>query len=189
MKTIGENVQEAIDFMESGLYENAFRVACFALEATLKKELDKEELALLDYKDFVNDHWKLISFMCLPGVNSHYLETQFVIREISLNPHRDYTVKEIVIFFITYVLKNGKLPPDITFASGNNFDKKDGKLLVPSTLVSGLLGLIVLHPVNKNETIPDKYWINISDFKMFISELWGRIDLAERVRKFYRERD
>ena len=188
MKTIGEKVQEAIDFMESGLYENAFRVACFALEATMQKSLEKDELSLPDYKNFVNKHWDLISFMCLPGVNSHYLETNFTIREISLNPHRDYTVKEIVSFFITYMLKNGKLPANIAFSSKTNFEKTDGKLLVPHTLVSGLVGLVVVHPVNKNECVPDKYWINISDFKMFASELWGRIDLAERVRKFYRER-
>jgi hypothetical protein len=31
------------------------------------------------------------------------------------------------------------------------------------------------------------YWISISDFKMFISELFGRQDLAERIMKFYLE--
>ena len=158
------------------------------MEATLKKSLNKETPTLADYKEFVDEHWKLISFMCLPRVNSHYLETQFVIKEISLNPHRDYTVKEIVVFFITYALKHEKLPTNIAFAGRHDFAKKGEKLLVPASLVSGLLGLVVVHPVNKDEVISNHYWINISDFKMFISELWGRIDLAERVRKFYRER-
>lgn len=188
MKTIGEKVQHAIDLMEGGLYQKSFALTCVALEETVKTILGKEELELIDYKNFVNEHWNLISFMCLPGVNSHYLETRFTIKEISLNPHRDYTTKEVVVFFITYALKNGRLPAGIVFAKGNRFDKKDEKLLVPSTLVSGLLGLIVVHPANKNETMDDRYWINISDFKMFVSELWGRIDLAERVRRFYRER-
>lgn len=188
MTTIGDSVREAIDLMENGLFQKAFARSCQALEATLKKTLEKDHLELADYKEFVNKHWKLISFMCLPGVNSHYLETRFTIKEISLNPHRDYTIKEVVVFFITYVLKHGTLPPDINFSGSSNFESKNGKLLVPHTLVGGLLGLIVIHPVNKNETVPDKYWINISDFKMFVSELWGRIDLAERIRKFYRER-
>lgn len=81
------------------------------------------------------------------------------------------------------------MPSDIKFFTANYFEVNDHRLFVPSTLLSSFLALVVVHPVNKNEEIGDKYWVSIADFKMFISELWGRIDLAERVRKFYLTRD
>lgn len=185
---IGEMIQESIDLMERGLYEKAFARVAFVCQETIKKDLEKDELILSDYKNFIDEHWHLISFMCFPRSKSPYLDLQFVIKEISLNPRRNYTVKEIAVYLLTYTLKHKKNPSDISFFSGSNFEVNNNRLFIPGTYVSGLLGLMVVHPVNKDESIPDKYWINISDFKMFVSELWGRIDIAERVRKFYLSR-
>lgn len=189
METVGESVREAIDLMENGRYQKAFGHTCRAVASTVQKQLDLHDApSLVDYKQFIGENEELVRFICFPSVNSNYLETRFTIREISLNPHRDYTIKEVIVFFLTYGLKHGRLPADIMFSGKNNFEKRDGKLLVPHTLVSGLLALVVVHPVNSDQAIPDEYWINISDFKMFVSELWGRIDIAERIRKFYRQR-
>ncbi len=185
MKTIGEIVKESIDLMERGHSDKAFVRACFALNETIKKTCGKDELTLFDYKEFIDEYWDLLFFMSFPIITSPYLDVQFVIKEISLNPRRSYSVKEIVVFLLTYALRNGRMPSDIKFFTANNFEKNNDKLFIPSTLLSGVLGLVIVHPINKKEKIPDKYWVSISDFKMFISELWGRIDLAERVRKFY----
>jgi hypothetical protein len=185
MGKIGEIVQGAIDLMERGLNEKAFMQACLACRETIKKAHHKDDLTLPDYKNFVDEHWDLLNFMSFPAIKSPFLEVQFVIKEISMNPRRDYTIKEIVVFLLTYGLRNQKLPNDMTFFTGNDFEKNNERLFIPNSLIRGLLELVVVHPINKDETIPDKYWLSISDFKMFISELWGRIDLAERVRRFY----
>ena len=87
-------------------------------------------------------------------------------------------------------LRFGRMPAEFAFNSTGRFEVKNGKmLLLPPGLVNGLLGSVIFHPVNRDEIIGEKYWMNISDFKMFISELWGRNDLAERIMKFYLERD
>jgi len=52
-------------------------------------------------------------------------------------------------------------------------------------LIWGLIGAVVLSPANSDESITEQYWLLIADFKMFISELWGRIDIAKRVVKHY----
>ncbi|MCM3876379.1 MAG: hypothetical protein NEA02_08165, partial [Thermoanaerobaculia bacterium] len=52
-------------------------------------------------------------------------------------------------------------------------------------LVWGLIASVVFAPVNAGESIPDNYWISVADFKMFISEVWGRIDIPKRVIRFY----
>ena len=185
METIGEIVQKSVDLLERGLYDKSFAVACIAASETIKKAHKKDDLILFDYKSFIDEHWDLLVFMSFPQTKSPFLEVQFVIKEISLNPRRDYTIKEIVVYLLTYALRNQRMPSDIRFFAGNDFEKRNNTLFIPHSLISGLLDLVVVHPVNKDETIPDKYWLNISDFKMFVSELWGRIDIAERVRKFY----
>ncbi len=189
MKKVGEIVQESIDLMERGHFENSFATACVAFQETIKKAYEKEELTLFDYKSFIEEHWDLLFFIGFPVISSPYLDVQFVIKEISMNPRRSYTLKEIVVYLLTYTLRNERMPFDIKLFGENYFEVNGERLFVPNTLLSGILAITVVHPVNKNEKIGDKYWIGLSDFKMFISELWGRIDLAERVRKFYLTRD
>ena len=188
MKPVGEIIQESIDLMERGLIEKAFAKACLASRETIKKSMEKDELTLFDYKSFVGENWDLLSFMCFPNAASPYLNLHFMIKDISMNPRRNYTLKEITVYLLTYAVKHGKIPDNVKFYNEEKFEIRREKLFVPVNLLKGLLGLLVAHPVNKHEKIPDQYWINISDFKMFVSELWGRIDLVERIRKFYRKR-
>ena len=187
MVNVGEKVKEAIDSMAAGRYNDAFGFACVALNETIKKALGKEDPTLVDYKSFFNDHWQLISFMCMPMLQKRYLDTNLTIKEISLNPRRDYSIKEIIVFFTRHMLKTGKLPEVVSFDSNRNFEDQDGKLLVSFSLIWGLISMVIVHPVNSEETIPDSYWIDIGDFRMFVSEYWGRIDLAERIEKFHLE--
>jgi len=58
-----------------------------------------------------------------------------------------------------------------------------GNLVLSKKLIWGLTGAIVFAPVNQNEAVPDDYLISLGDFKMFISEAWGRLDLAKRIVK------
>lgn len=185
MKQIGEIIQESLDLHGQGHPERAFAKACLAFQETIRKKTGKDELALVDYKTFIDEHWELLSFMAFPLINTPYLDQQFVIREISLNPRRSYTIKEIVVHLLTYTLRHGSPPSDMRFLAANKFDVSNGRLFIPSTLITGLLALAVVHPVNADGEIGDRYWISISDFKMFIDELWGRLDLAERIRKFH----
>jgi hypothetical protein len=182
MKTVGELVQEAIDFMNSGLYEAAFAPTCAAIGETAKKVFETE-----NHQRFVKENWQLISFMGLPRALPLPLNIPFALKRIvpAFNSH--HGAKEIIFFIIQQTLATGKIPPQFVFASTDVFEIRRNKLLIPISLLGGLLGVVIVQPVNKDEIIDEKYWMNIADFKMFISELWGRIDLAERIMKFYLE--
>ena len=88
---------------------------------------------------------------------------------------------------ITETLKLRHMPAEFTFNSTGKFEIKNDKLLLPTGLVCGLLGSVIFHPSNKDEEIGEFYWINISDFKMFVNELFGKQGLAERIMRFYSE--
>ncbi len=181
MKTVSEFVQEAINFTDRGLFDLALIPACAALELTAQKVSSD-----VNYKKIVDENWWLISFVGFPHLTLPHLELPIVIKEISLNP-RNHSLKEIVTFVLVHTLRNKKLPASVSSSSNGKFDKQGGKLLIPNNLVFGLLGYVIFNPVNKDEIISDKYWLNVSGFKMFVSEFFGRVDLAERIVKFYRE--
>ncbi len=187
--TIGEHIQAAIDQTDRGIYHIAFVSTCAAISETLKKCNSNEEVSTADFRRFFKENWELISFMSLPRALPLALNVPFGIKRIDPKFNIHAGIDEVVLFIIQKTITLGRLPDDFAFHSNPTFEIVDGKLKIPHTLVGGLLGIAVVHPVNVDESIDDKYWINISDFKMFISELWGRIDLAVRIRKFYLERD
>ncbi len=177
MKKVGELVQEAIDLMNSGLAQYAFVPTVAAMNETAKDFGGCE--------NFVKENRDLIAFMGLPHALPLPMNISFaakrIVPQLSLSPN----AQEIILFAIRETLRNGNLPNAFSFTPNGEFEIKENKLFLPESLIFGLLGSVILHPENRNEQIGDKYWMNISDFKMFISELWGRRDLAERIRKFY----
>lgn len=187
--TIGEHIQEAIDLTDRGRYKTAFVAACAAIIETLKKAGKKENLTEEDLRHFIKKNWELIAFMCLPRAIPIPLNVPWGIKRIEPKFNVHHGADEMVLLIIRQTVALGRLPDEFAFHAGPTFQIKQDRLLIPHTLVGGLLGLTVVHPANKNEQINDKYWINISDFKMFVSELWGRMDLAERIRRFYLERE
>jgi hypothetical protein len=189
MQTIGHLVQETIDFLNSGFKTRSMTPTAQAIEGTMKKAFAKENLSPDDYKKFLKQNWQLIVFMGMPRALPLPLNVTFGVKRIfpSFNVHQG--ADDIISLILRETLKNGRMPDGFAFNSEGKFEMKDGKLLLPPGLVNGLLGSVIFNPVNREESIGEKYWMSISDFKMFISELWGRADLAGRIMKFYLERD
>ena len=182
MKTVGQLVQEAIDFMNAGSYEAAFVPICAAINETAKRVFETE-----NHQRFIKENWQLISFMGLPRALPLPLNIPFALKRIvpSFNSH--HGAKEIIFHLVQQTLATGKMPAHFAFAATDVFEIKRNKLLIPLSLLGGLLGVVIVQPANRDEIIDEKYWMNIADFKMFISELWGRIDLAQRIMRFYLE--
>lgn len=187
MGAVGELVQEAIDFMNSGAYSKGFVPTAFAVRATAGRELEKETASDFDLDRFLTRHWDLIAFMGLPRALPLPMNIPFVLKRIipSFNVH--HGAREIVLLMLAETIRRGELPAEFAFNRAGRFEIKGNRLLVPGGLVAGLLGSVIFHPTSRGEEIGDQYWIAISDFKMFVSELFGRRDLAERIMKFYLE--
>lgn len=187
MKTVGEFVQETIDYTDRGLFETAFVSVCAALSATAKKAFGKENLAEIDYKKFIGENQQLISFMGVPAALQE-VETPVELPKTVPKVRTNYPLEDFLFYAVYQTVIGGRLPGAFTFSNIRS-ETNAGKILLPVNLIWGLLASVIFHPSNKNEMIPEKYWFSVGDFKMFISELWGRRDLVERIIKFYRERE
>ena len=185
MPTIGELVQESMDLSDRGLLEQAFLPTCRALEATAKKEFEQGILPAPDYQEFIRNHWRLINFAGIPAMSSIPPDLPFRLRRAIPSFNVPNVLKEIIIFTVRQTLGTSRLPIEIAFNRMGGIEVKNDKLLLPTSLMFALLATVVFHPLNKDEKIPDRYWLNVRDFKMFVSELWGREDLSERIMNLY----
>jgi hypothetical protein len=187
MSTVGECVQEAVDLINSGSYERAVPLTAMAIDLTSRKISEKDEFSELSFIRFLKDNWDLITFMGMPRALPLEMSVPFALKQIIPTFNSLHGALEIVSLVMVETLKHRQLPAEFAFNSTGKFEIKNNKLLLPSGLVCGLLGSVIFHPTNKMEEIGDNYWISISDFKMFVSELFGRQDLAQRIMKFYLE--
>lgn len=183
--SVGESVQQAIELTNQGFYERAYLPAANAITGTIGKETGGDGSSELAIQRFVKDNFPLITFMGMPRALPLPLNVPFAIKRIIPQFNSLHGAEEIVSMTITETLKFLSLPEVFAAGSGGIFEVRDGRLWLPSGLVCGLLGSVIFHPINKGETIGEECWISISDFKMFVSELFGRRDLAERIMKFY----
>ena len=184
MNQVGELMREAIEAMENGATEAAFAATCAAVAETLKKSLETDDLSRANYQEFIKQHWRLLCFMGLPHALPLPLAVEFNLTKF-VHGFTLRSAEDLILHVIRQTALMGKLPPQFKFHPGATFEVGNNQILVPAALVGGLVGIVIFQPVNKGESVPDKYWLNVSDFKMFISEFWGRIDLAERVMSFY----
>jgi hypothetical protein len=186
MKTIGQLVEETLDYSDRGLFDAAFLPACEALRQTAEMAYANERSAEPEFQRYIREYWYLISFMGIPRRDSIPPNLPFSLRRAVPSFNIPNIYEEIVIHAVRHTLATHRIPLELGFNSFGATEVEGEKLLLPKSLLFALLGSVVFNPINKNESVAEKYWLNIWDFKMFISELWGRIDLAERVIKLYR---
>lgn len=184
MNQVGELIQETIEAMDYGATDKAFAMTCAAVEATLKKSLETDALSAGDYQKFIKQHWQLLSFMGLPRALPLPMNVDFRLKTIIHGFHIN-GAEELILHLVRQTAAMGRTPAQFKFHTGNAIEIRGNQIFIPVTFIGGLVGIVIFQPANKNQTVPEKYWINVSDFKMFVSEFWGRIDLAERIMNFY----
>ena len=181
--SVGFLVREAIDLAERGLFETAFVSACRAVSETVRKVFAIQNPAEIDYKEFLQKNIQLIHIMGVPETLPE-VESVFNPRNPP-NIRANYAVENFLFTLVYNTAHSGKIPFSFCFDSKLPSEMNIGKVLLPVNLIWGLLASVIFEPANAKESVPDRYWFRIGDFKIFISELWGRRDLAERFIKFY----
>lgn len=181
MTSIGERIQEAIEHMEQGETTQALASACIALDATVQRQTD------CVLKRFVHDHLWLITYIGFPGLTVSTIKVPFSHPGMKSDTSDFVGIEDIVLHVIQCSLNHtGERESKITWndKAALGLDP-EGNLILNSGLIWSLISTVIFSPCNKMEFIAEHYWLQVGEFRMFISELWGRMDIAERIVKFY----
>jgi len=187
MISVGQRVQEAIDHMSRGDYVLALTPTCIALDITSQRHFGSKRSNRNIYKRFIQEHLWLITYMGFPGLMATTIRIPFSHPDIKADAAGNIGVEDAIYHIIRCSLvhsdeKSAKIVWNNAISLGID---PTGNLILNPQLIWGLLGAVVFSPANKDESISNQYWLSIADFKMFISEAWGRIDIAKRVIKLH----
>ncbi len=122
MNTVGEYVQEAADFMNSGSYFRAVTPTALAIEATIRKSLQKDALSDDDFKRFLKQNWQLITFMGMPRALPLAMNIPFGLKRIVPQFNVHHGAEEIILIVIRETLKFGRMPAEFAFNSSGMHD-------------------------------------------------------------------
>jgi hypothetical protein len=178
--SISKRVAEAIDQMNAGDPESALFQICSVLEATATQFYGKKGRG--SYKDFIHDNLDLITRIALGprilNINLAYdLNKNLPPGEKPVPSNADGTFPIQAIFYhaVRCSLYHGaKLPADLIFNDKRLIEVQSDKLILPSSLVSGLIYSVVACPINAAERIADTYGVDIGGWKIPVNSLWGK---------------
>jgi hypothetical protein len=157
--------------MDRGQVALALSPACLALDVSAQRYAGASSSSESATGTFVRDHLWLITYVGFPGLSSASARIPFSHPRVRPDAAGTVAIEDVV-----YQVVRGSLTHE---------DDPGGNPALSRDLVWGLIASVVFAPVNARESIPDNYWISVADFKMFISDVWGRIDIPKRVIKFY----
>jgi len=187
MVSVGERVKEAIDWMTQGHIAQALASLRIALDVTSQRDAGAKGSEPEILKRFIRENRWLITHVGFPGVAAGSIRVPFTHPDVKTDAAGTVGVEEIIDHVIRCArtpsdAKNSKIVWNKAIALGRD---PEGHLVLNEGLFWGLVSAVVFAPVNRSESIPDPYWLQVGPFRMFVSELWGRVDLARRIVRFH----
>ena len=182
--TIADRIKKSIDSMEQGDIEESLTQVCIAIDITVKNLYELDRSSGQKYKEFISEYMWLISYMGIPTLMASTIRVPLKHKDVKSDSNGCCGIEDVIFHIIRCKLIHSTGPGSSIIWGENPICSMKGEGLVLSkNLVWGLIGSVVFCPINKNESIDESYWISVDDFKFFIQEVWGRIDLAVRVIK------
>jgi hypothetical protein len=185
MDKLGKLIEQTIELGDRGLFELAFVPVCEAIELTANRLYQGEEIAEPAFQRFVRDNWRAISLLAITRDLQIPADIPLAVRQAIPGNLMADSAEQLAIYAVRQTLAMKRMPIALGFVKRGGMKVEGEKLLIPKSLIFALLTVVIVNPINKNESVDDKYWLNMWDFKMFISELWGRDDLVKRIINLY----
>lgn len=185
MVTVGDRVKETIDYMSKSEVVQALTPICIALDITSQRHAGAKRSGKALFKRYIQDYLWLITYVGFPGLMTSKVRVPFNHPDLKLDQAGTVGIEDIIYHVIRCSSvhsdeKESMIVWNDNLALGIN---QHGQLVLSTNLVWGFVSAVVFSPKNVNESIPPEYWLRIGQFSMFISELWGRVDLAKRIVK------
>jgi len=171
--SIGKRVSEAIEKMEASDSEGALFAICAPIEATAVKEFNKKGRS--SYKNFIHQNLGLITDIAFGGRQILNMNLAYNHPDLKKNSDGTYSFQDIIY----HVVRCGhyheaKIPDNLKFTQEGLISVNDGNLVLPSSLIYGLIIAVVVSPANSGENTNKNEILNLYNFPIPINKLWGK---------------
>jgi len=179
---VGNSVRKAIDDWEHGELESAMLHACNAVDGTAKKLYPTLRSNNERFTRALRENYGILGPMGAPGID--LVATRFPVtvkRPTALGGKPD--IADVIYGVHRCTHGHGDELPDgfalIQDATGpkrlTRMEIERGKVRLSDRIIFGLLAVAVLSPSNKDQAVPDGYYLTFGESeKLVINKWWGR---------------
>jgi hypothetical protein len=182
---VGNSVRKAIDDWELGEIDAAMLHACNTIDGTAKK-LYRSLGSNARFTRLLRENYDILGPMGAPGIN--LTETRWPVRverpkaaggkpdfaDIIYGIHRCSHGHGDELPNGFELLRDAAGPPRQT-----RMCVEKGKVQMSDRVIFGLLAVAVMSPINRDQRVPDGYYLTFGHEKLPINEWWGRaVDFA-----------
>ncbi len=178
---VGNSVRKAIEDWENGDLESAMLHACNAVDGTAKK-LHPKIGSNARFTRALRENYAILGPMGAPGID--LLKTRFpVTLQYSKASGWKPDIADVIYGIHRCSHGHGSELPDgfalIQDAAGpkrlTRMEIERGKVRLSDRIIFGLLAVAVLSLVNKDQSVPNGYYLSIGESpKLNINDWWGR---------------
>jgi len=170
--SIAKRVAEAIDRMAQKDAEGALLPISAAIDATATKHFGTS--GRKSYKSFLHENLGLITKVGLgPAILNLNLEYDHP--DIQRNADGTCPIQDILYHVVRCGLAHdAELPSNLRFTDEYRFTTEDNVLILPASLIYGMIVAVVVCPVNGDQSVAEQYGINVRGFQIRLNKLWGK---------------
>lgn len=170
--SIGKRVAEAVDKMAQNDAEGALLPISSAVDATATKHFDRG--GRKSYKGFIHENLGLITKVGL-GPSIMNINLKYYHPDLETGPDGLCTIQDILYHVVRCGLAHSaEFPSTLRFVNENKFQVENDLLVLPASLIHGLIAAVVVCPENADQMIPDNYELNVRGFHIKLNDLWGK---------------
>lgn len=182
MAGIGESIRKSIDDHLAGDTNFAMLHACNAIDGTAKKAYPSIGGSNLRFTTLLRDSYEILGPMGAPGFN---MDTRWPVelakpKAVGGTPD----IADVIYGVHRCSHGHGEDLPDgfelLADASGpanvTRLNVEQGKVQLSDRMIFALLSVAVLAEENRDQKVPDGYFLTYSTTKIYINDWWGRKD-------------
>lgn len=171
--SIATQVADSIDKMQARDHHGALFAICAPIGATADKE--GAAAGQHTYKSFVNSNLGLISCVAFGGTKILDLKLAYTHPQIRTKEPGICTIEDVLYHAIRCGLYHeSKLPDNLDITDAQQLRVDDNRLVLPASLIYGLIIAVVVSPANASESSPEPAMLNLGRFSIPLSKLWDR---------------
>jgi hypothetical protein len=170
--SIAKRVAETVEKMAQNDAEGSLLPISSAVDATATKHFNRR--GRKSYKDFIHENLGLITKVGF-GPSVMNINLKYDHPDLETEPDGLCTIQDILYHVVRCGLAHSaELPSTLKFVDENKIQVENDLLVLPSSLIYGLIAAVVVCPENTDQTIAENYGLNVRGFQIALNDLWGK---------------